>query len=144
MDWNGSQLYQDIIGLSRPASDRPRMPRGNRAKIFSPFAALKGYDSAVKSRERPRMNKPEPSEEQKEILNNKLRRLEKGQTVVVRYFFPEPGPDGSGGMADGVCRSAEGVVKKIDVPFQRLVIGDLPIPFEHILEIKDARHPEPS
>ena len=35
--------YQDIINLSRPKSKRPKMPIKDRAKIFSPFAALKKH-----------------------------------------------------------------------------------------------------
>ena len=46
--------YADIRGACRPvhegdafAARHPRMPLSERAKIFSPFAAVKGYDSAI-------------------------------------------------------------------------------------------------
>ncbi len=39
--------YDDIINLDRPVSTRPRMSVVDRAKIFMPFAALKGYDEAI-------------------------------------------------------------------------------------------------
>ena len=46
--------YKDIIDKSRPQHDEdefearhPRMPREARAKIFAPFAALKGYEEAI-------------------------------------------------------------------------------------------------
>ncbi len=39
--------YDDIIDLSRPKSMRPKMDIADRAKIFMPFAALKGYDEAI-------------------------------------------------------------------------------------------------
>ena len=39
--------YDDIIGWERPVSNRPRMDVSDRAKIFMPFAALKGYDEAI-------------------------------------------------------------------------------------------------
>ena len=41
--------YDDIIDLPHPTSERhPRMPMASRAAQFSPFAALSGYDDAVK------------------------------------------------------------------------------------------------
>lgn len=41
--------YDDIIDLPHPDSERhPRMPMANRAAQFSPFAALTGYEAAVK------------------------------------------------------------------------------------------------
>lgn len=43
----GQDKYKDIINMSRPAPSRPRMDRGNRAKIFAPFAALRGYDEVI-------------------------------------------------------------------------------------------------
>ena len=38
------QKYADILPLSRPEPIKPRMTTLNRAKIFSPFSALRGYD----------------------------------------------------------------------------------------------------
>lgn len=48
-----AEKYGDILPLSRPEPSRkhPRMALGNRAKIFSPFAALRGFDEEL-SRER--------------------------------------------------------------------------------------------
>ena len=41
--------YDDIIGLPHPVSRKhPQMPREDRAAQFAPFAALTGYDAAVK------------------------------------------------------------------------------------------------
>ena len=44
-----AQKYGDIIEMKRPQTEEslrkhPRMTLQNRAKIFSPFAALRGYD----------------------------------------------------------------------------------------------------
>lgn len=48
-----AEKYGDILFLDRPEPSRkhPRMALGNRAKIFSPFAALRGFDEEL-SRER--------------------------------------------------------------------------------------------
>jgi len=41
--------YDDIIHLPHPVSDRrPHMPRIDRAAQFAPFAALTGYDAAIR------------------------------------------------------------------------------------------------
>lgn len=41
--------YEDIIDLPHPTSARhPRMSMANRAAQFSPFAALSGYEDAVR------------------------------------------------------------------------------------------------
>ena len=44
-----SQKYADLLPLSRPAPIKPRMAISNRAKIFSPFAALRGYEDEIAS-----------------------------------------------------------------------------------------------
>lgn len=41
--------YDDMIELEHPVSDRrPHMPRIDRAAQFAPFAALTGYDDAIR------------------------------------------------------------------------------------------------
>ena len=49
-----SDSYEDIIDKKRPVHDNddfsirhPKMSREDRAKIFAPFAALKGYEEAL-------------------------------------------------------------------------------------------------
>ncbi len=49
-----SSDYSDIINKSRPEHKgddfdlrHPKMSRENRAKIFAPFAALKGHDETI-------------------------------------------------------------------------------------------------
>ena len=44
-------LYKDIINLERPRpAFRERMKLENRAKIFLPFAALKGFEEETERR----------------------------------------------------------------------------------------------
>lgn len=41
--------YEDILQLQHPTSKRhPRMPLYNRAAQFAPFAALNGYEDAIR------------------------------------------------------------------------------------------------
>ena len=51
---NDYKDYMDIIDKERPVHNgdefearHPKMNRKNRAKIFAPFAALKGYEEAI-------------------------------------------------------------------------------------------------
>ena len=51
---DSSYEYNDIIDKQRPVhvgddfeARHPKMSRENRAKIFAPFAALKGYEEAI-------------------------------------------------------------------------------------------------
>ena len=39
--------YQDILTLSRPISKHPKMSTENRAKLFTPFSALRGFDIEI-------------------------------------------------------------------------------------------------
>lgn len=44
--------YNDILHKERPVSNRPKMDLGNRAKIFAPFSALRGFDVAVLTKQK--------------------------------------------------------------------------------------------
>ena len=77
MALNISNRYNDIIHLSRPASKHPHMSQADRAKIFSPFAALKGHTEAIQRKEIPRVNKILLSDEMTESLERKMTSLKK-------------------------------------------------------------------
>jgi len=83
--------YQDMLQLSRPESRHPKMRREDRAKLFAPFAALSGHDSAIHSREQVLTQKMIPSGETQAALDEVLRQLRKGDTVTVVYFRPVEG-----------------------------------------------------
>ncbi len=87
---NVAQKYADILHLSRPEPPvkPPRMALSNRAKIFSPFAALRGFDDEISSEGASKLpvKKVELSDEEKDALSDKLLQVKKGMKVVVRYF----------------------------------------------------------
>lgn len=66
--------YQEIFLLGRPRHPEndvfryrhPVMEAGHRAKIFSPFDALKGFDEAIRAQE-DRFLDPLPPDEEDEI-----------------------------------------------------------------------------
>ncbi|WP_328587812.1 YolD-like family protein [Konateibacter massiliensis] len=65
---------------------REKMDRENRAKQFMPFDALKGFREALAEKERILVPKRELSEEQKEELDRKLRKVQKLDIVTVEFF----------------------------------------------------------
>ncbi len=135
MALNISNRYNDIIHLSRPASKHPHMSQADRAKIFSPFAALKGHTEAIQRKEIPRVNKILLSDEMTESLERKMTSLKKGQTITLTYFFPDYGSDGAGGMAEGLYLTRTGTIQNIDILFKTLKIDDFQIKIEDIIDI---------
>lgn len=85
-----AQKYADILNCSRPEPSykHPRMSLQNRAKIFSPFAALRGYDEEIRAEQLDQLmvKKTELSEENKEKLSQKLQQIRKGMKIAVCYF----------------------------------------------------------
>lgn len=123
--------YDDIIDLSHPTSERhPRMPMANRAAMFSPFAALSGYDDAVKETARLTDGKIELTEEEKSILNARLQRLTPGENAAITYFQPDAKKQG------GAYLTASGEIKRIDGAAREIVLTDgRRIPIDDILEV---------
>ena len=75
--------YLDVYRKGKPAHDRydsfsirhPSMKPGQRAKIFAPFDALRGFHFAILSKEVSYVDKPELSCEEVRALNFQLARL---------------------------------------------------------------------
>lgn len=131
-----SQKYADLLPLSRPAPIKPRMAISNRAKIFSPFAALRGYEDEIASegREHTKTQRIELSEEGKERIGTKLMQLQKGEAITVRYFT-----DGYYEDLTGKVENVDGIYKelKLSTGMKNAIGKELPtiIPFEDILEV---------
>ncbi len=112
--------YDDIIDLPHHVSTtHPQMPMSDRAAQFSPFAALVGYDAAIRETGRLTEAKAEPDEEALRELDRRFRllaeRLDDGPEVDITYFLPDRR------KAGGAYQSVRGVVKKID-DFRRLIV----------------------
>lgn len=101
----------------------PKMDRGNRAKQFMPFDALKGFREALTEKERIRVPKRELSEEQKEELDCKLHQIHRMDIVTVTYFRDEE------------YVQVTGVVSGIDESSRVLKIVNTRMPFDDISEI---------
>ena len=86
--------YDDIINLPHHVSSRhPQMPMMNRAAQFSPFAALTGYEDAVRETARLTDEKIELDEYEKEELDRKIQwigsHLDEHIPVSITYFQPD-------------------------------------------------------
>ncbi len=127
--------YNDIINLPYPTSKtRPRMSNLNRGAQFSPFAALTGYEEAVKETARHTNEKAQLSEYQIALINDKLNiALEKKSSnpiVSITYFRPDKRKQG------GEYITLSGVIKKIDEIICCVILKDnFTIPINQIYHI---------
>ena len=62
------------------------MARADRAMQFAPFAALKGYEEALRKKEIIEVPKAELSEEALEYLDFKLSQINCGEIITVVYY----------------------------------------------------------
>ena len=125
--------YSDMLTAERPIPSRPRMPRQNRAKIFAPYDALKGFEETVHAKDRIFVYRAELSEEVQEQLDLRLRRLRRNDRVTVTWFrlCPE-----SGDPALGEYETASGAVTGIDPVRRCLLLGRRVIRIADITEIR--------
>ena len=105
--------YNDIINLPHHTSKtRKPMSLYNRAAQFAPFAALTGYDDAIKETARLTEQKIELSDELKNMLNQKIKliieNIKLQPEVVITYFVHDNKKSG------GVYKTISGNVKRID------------------------------
>ena len=128
-------LYEDIINLPHHVSKtRPQMPMSDRAAQFAPFAALTGYDAAIKETGRLTDDKIELDEEALTALDMKYQllmdALDDAPEVTITYFQPDER------KAGGKFVSAVGAVKKIDDFERRITMRDgAKIPMDDVLSI---------
>lgn len=125
--------YDDMIDLPRPTSTKhPRMPMSDRAAQFSPFAALVGHGAAIEETARLTDRKVELAEDEKAVLNEKLRLLlETDGEGTFTWFLPDRKKEG-GAYIDTVGR-----IKRVDPLAGRIVLMDgTVIPVEDVLRIE--------
>ena len=108
-----NRKYNEIMGLPHHVSKtRPQMPMSDRAAQFAPFAALTGYDAAIKETGRLTDERIELDVEALSALDMKYQLLmeahDEAPEVTITYFQPDER------KAGGKYVSAVGAVKKID------------------------------
>ena len=88
------EKYREIIDLPHHVSKtRPQMPMSDRAAQFAPFAALTGYDAAIKETGRLTDERIELDEEALTALDMKYQLLmdafDDAPEVTITYFQPD-------------------------------------------------------
>lgn len=113
---------------------RPHMSLYDRAAQFSPFAALTGYDDAVKETARLTDTKAELDEYEKAAINERLNRIQDTfdvqPEVSITYFLPDKKKSG------GAYITVTGCVKKVD-EYEHVVVmrNGTKVPIDDIAEI---------
>ena len=130
-----NRKYNEIMGLPHHVSKtRPQMPMSDRAAQFAPFAALTGYDAAIKETGRLTDERIELDVEALSALDMKyqllMEALDEAPEVTITYFQPDER------KAGGKYVSAVGAVKKIDDFERRITMQDgTRIPLDDVLSI---------
>jgi len=129
------EKYREIIDLPHHVSKtRPQMQMSDRAAQFAPFAALTGYDAAIKETGRLTDERIELDEEALTALDMKYQllmdALDDKPEVTITYFQPDER------KAGGKYVSAVGTVKKVDDFERRITMQDgSKIPMDDVLII---------
>ena len=128
-------LYEDIINRPHHVSKaRPQMSELERAAQFAPFAALTGYDSAIKETGRLTDERIELDEEALTALDMRYQLLmdafDDAPEVTITYFQADER------KAGGKYITATGAVKKVDDFERRITMQDgAKIPMDDVLII---------
>ncbi len=115
--------YSDIIDLPHHIStEHPQMKIGDRAAQFAPFAALTGHNDAIEETARITDGKPELSEYELEILNDKFKiiseNIHKQKEITVSYFVPDIRKEG------GRIETYTGIIRRIDEVEKKIIFDD--------------------
>ena len=102
---------------------RPKMSMSNRAKQFVPFDALKGFQEALRKKEKMPVPRKELAEEKAEELNEKLKKLTTGKMITVVYYN------------DGEYIQLTGIVVKIEKNKKFLQMAEIIIPIDDISDV---------
>ena len=134
----------------------PKMQLSQRAKIFSPFAALKGFEEAIDEKLERYVDKRELTEEEQSDLDRILTELyertrslrmarEDPVRATVCYYVPCPDENHEAYGLRGSYETLSGRVWKVDPMLTKtLRIGDAVIEFADIaaIQIEDAAKEE--
>lgn len=135
MDLKYEHEYDDIINKQHHKSKKhPPMSLYARSAQFAPFAALTGYEEAVKETARETTERIEIDDEMKSILDGKIQMLieqmKKQPEVSITYFLYDLKKEG------GTYITVSGIIKKIDTYNQYIYLVDNTIiPINEVIDI---------
>ena len=148
--------YKDVLARGKPTHKKsdtfsikhPSMDLEKRAKIFSPFDALKGFNEAIASKDILYGDRRVLSDEDIRHLNHaigilynltKTRQLamENHVAVSVTYFAPCKDSDNEAFMVRGRYQTLSGILQKVD-PFhaKNIIINGIEVRLSDILSIE--------
>ena len=140
---NNDFSYKDIIDQVRPISKRHSpMANADRAKQFSPFAALKGYEEALQLKQKRYTPRIELTEDAKSLLDRKLhilnQWLENGQKpiVTIRYFVPKTVDKID--IELGAYLEISGAVEKINSEARRIQISGESLCIDDVVDLQEG------
>jgi alkyl sulfatase BDS1-like metallo-beta-lactamase superfamily hydrolase len=102
---------------------RVRMSRQERAKQFMPFSVLKGYEEALREKEKIVVERRELSEDKKEELDLIFKDIKTGQIITVIYYHNEE------------YIKLTGMVAKIDIDGGYIQVVEKKISFSDIYDL---------
>ena len=145
-DFAYREIYQ--IGKSTHVGDyfslrHPHMPSYKRAKLFAPFAALRGFDKEISAKEIHYTVKKVKDEESLRQMNEQLNELKEKTdtrkkayhnhvTASVSFFVLCDDPHNDSYRKEGTYQTVTGMVLLVDAHEQFLQIDDQRIPFADI------------
>ncbi len=131
--FEGERLFTDGTTNLR----HPRMSPGKRAKIFSPFAAMVGFDEELKKKDVLYQTRKICSEEELEILNKRIAYLQENLPIEaeVEYFELCRDINNDAYLKKGQVLKYKGKLRKIDDIFGELIFAQKTISFKDILDI---------
>ena len=155
VEWKYSEAY----ARGRPQHEscdefslrHPKMPLGQRAKIFAPFAALTGFEERIEEKLARYVEKRELSDEEQDALDRTLAALYErtrrtGNAPVyatVTFYLPCPDEQHEAYGLRGSYETVTGRVWRIDpVLSKTLQIGEKRIAFSDLAAIEIIESPE--
>ncbi len=142
MTYNYNKKYENIINKPHHVSKvHPQISLYARSAQFAPFAALTGYEDAVKETARETQEELEIDDELKSILDAKLQMLieikESNPEISITYFVKDEKKSG------GKYVTITGIIKKIDLYEQIITLADnTVIPIKNVIDLERFAHSE--
>lgn len=142
MTYNYNKKYENIINKPHHVSKvHPQISLYARSAQFAPFAALTGYEDAVKETARETQEELEIDDELKSILDAKLQMLieikKSNPEISITYFVKDEKKSG------GKYVTITGIIKKIDLYEQIITLVDnTVIPIKNVIDLERFAHSE--
>lgn len=151
--------YDDVLRHGKPvhaindsfAVKHPAMALGKRAKIFSPFDALKGFTEAVEAKDELYVERVELSEDEcadldkeitelQELVYNGSAARENNITVTVTHFVPCNDADNDAYGYRGQYVETMGVLTEIDTVKKLITVDNKRLRFDDILRLEKSEY----